>query len=72
MSETQTFILDLSDALALDESSAAALAGSLQTAGVIHDAPFAASDIETTIRTLQAVTERARQMRPADQDGGAR
>ena len=35
-------------------------------------APFAATDIETTIRTLQAVTERARQMRPADQDGGAR
>jgi DNA-binding MarR family transcriptional regulator len=104
----EAFILDLSDALALDEPSAAALAGSLQTAGVIHDlerdatsgrvveltaagaalqdrvrrsvgrvsaeliAPFDASDIETTIRTLQAVTERARQMRAADQDGGAR
>jgi hypothetical protein len=35
-------------------------------------APFDASDIETTISTLQAVTERARQMRPADQDGEAR
>jgi DNA-binding MarR family transcriptional regulator len=104
----EAFILDLSDALALDQPSAAVLAGSLQTAGIIHDlerdatsgrvveltaagaalqdrvrrsvgrvtaelvAPFAASDIETTIRTLQAVTERARQMRPADQDGGAR
>jgi hypothetical protein len=35
-------------------------------------ASFDASDIETTIRTLQAVTERAQQMRPADQDGEAR
>jgi hypothetical protein len=35
-------------------------------------APFDASDIETTIRTLQAVTERARQMRPADQNGESR
>jgi DNA-binding MarR family transcriptional regulator len=35
-------------------------------------APFDASDIETTIRTLQAVTERARQTRPADQNGEPR
>jgi DNA-binding MarR family transcriptional regulator len=95
------FVLDLSDALALDETSATELAGSLQTAGLIHDlerdatggrvveltaagaalqdrirrsvgrvtaelvAPFDASDIEATIRTLQAVTERAQQMRLA-------
>ena len=102
------FVADLSDALALDEPSAAALADSLRAAGLIHDlerdatgggvvaltaagvalqdrlrgsvgrlsaelvAPFDASDIETTIRTLQAVTERARQMRPADQRGESR
>jgi DNA-binding MarR family transcriptional regulator len=102
------FVLDLSDALALDEPSARELAGSLQTAGLIHDlerdaaggrlvaltttgaaltdrlrrsvgrvtgelvAPFDASDIETTIRTLQAVTERAQQMRPAGQNGEPR
>jgi hypothetical protein len=35
-------------------------------------APFDASDIETTIRTLQAVTERAQQMRPAGQNGEPR
>ena len=35
-------------------------------------APFDAGDIETTIRTLQAVTERARQMRSADQNGEPR
>lgn len=33
-------------------------------------APFDAKDIETTIQTLQAVTERARQMRPAGQSRG--
>jgi hypothetical protein len=32
-------------------------------------APFDASDVETTIRTLQAVTERAQQMRSAGQEG---
>jgi DNA-binding MarR family transcriptional regulator len=99
--------LDLSDALALDEPSAVALADSLRAAGLIHDlerdatggvveftaagaalqdrlrrsvgrlaaelvAPFAASDVETTIRTLQAIAERARQMRPADQNGEPR
>jgi len=104
----QDFVLDLSDALALGEPSAAALADSLRAAGLIHDlerdasgggvveltaagaalqdrlrgsvgrlsaelvAPFDASDIETTIRTLQAVTERARQMRSADQEGESR
>jgi len=103
----QAFVLDLSDALALDEPSAAALADSLRTAGLIHDlerdasggvveltaagaalqdrlrrsvgrlaaelvAPFDASDIETTIRTLQAVTERARQLRCAGQEGEPR
>jgi DNA-binding MarR family transcriptional regulator len=104
---TEAFVLDLSDALALDKPAAAALADSLRTAGLIHDlerdaaggvveltaagaalqdrlrrsagrlgaelvAPFDASDIETTIRTLQAVTERARQMRSADQNGEPR
>jgi DNA-binding MarR family transcriptional regulator len=102
------FVLDLSDALAIDEPAAAALTGSLQTAGLIHDlerdaaggrvveltaagaalqdrirrsvgrvtaglvAGSDASDVETTIRTLQAVTERAHQMRPAGQDGEPR
>lgn len=33
-------------------------------------APFDAKDTETTIQTLQAVTERARQMRPAGQSRG--
>lgn len=101
------YVGDLSDALSLD-GPAAALAGSLQTAGLIHEferdassgpvveltaagaalldrilgsvarvtaeltAPFDAADIETTIRTLQAVTERARQLQPADQDGEPR
>jgi hypothetical protein len=32
-------------------------------------APFDASDIETTIQTRQAVTERAQQLPPADQNG---
>jgi DNA-binding MarR family transcriptional regulator len=103
----EAFVLDLSDTLALDAPSAAALADSLRAAGLIHDlerdatggvveltaagvalqdrlrrsagrlsaelvAPFDASDIETTIRTLQAVTERARQMRSADQNGEPR
>lgn len=104
----EAFVLDLSEALALDQRSATELAGSLQTAGLIHElerdatggrvveltaagaalqdrirrsvgrvsaellAPFDASDIETTIRTLQAVTERVRQMRPADQNGEPR
>jgi DNA-binding MarR family transcriptional regulator len=102
------YVGDLSDALSLDGPAAAALAGSLQTAGLIHEferdasggpvveltaagaalldrilgsvarvtaeltAPFDAADIETTIRTLQAVTERARQLQPADQDGEPR
>ena len=35
-------------------------------------APFDASDIEITIRTLQAVTERARQLRSAGQNGESR
>jgi DNA-binding MarR family transcriptional regulator len=35
-------------------------------------APFDAADIETTIRTLQAITERAQHLRPADQDGETR
>jgi DNA-binding MarR family transcriptional regulator len=34
-------------------------------------APFDAADIQTTIRTLQAITERAQQMRPANQNGEA-
>jgi DNA-binding MarR family transcriptional regulator len=35
-------------------------------------APLDPGDLETTIRTLQAVTQRARQMRPADQNGESR
>jgi DNA-binding MarR family transcriptional regulator len=35
-------------------------------------APFDPGDIETTIRTLQAVTQRAQQLRPAGQEGGSR
>jgi DNA-binding MarR family transcriptional regulator len=102
------YVRDLGDALALDEPSATSLAGSLQTAGLIHEierdarsgrvvdltdagtallgrirqsvarltaelvVPFDAADIETTIRTLQAITERAQQMRRADQDGESR
>ena len=105
---TEAFVRDLSDALALDQPAAAALADSLRTAGLIHDlerdatggglveltpagaalqdrlrrsagrlsadlvAPFDASAIETTIRTLQAVTERAREMRSAGQKGEPR
>lgn len=73
---TETFVLDLSDALALDEHSAAALQDRLRRSagrlGAELVAPFDASDIETTIRTLQAVTERARQMRSADQNGEPR
>ena len=93
------YVRDLSDALAIDGSAAAALARSLQTAGLIHEvdrdgqdgpaveltaagaalrdrlrqsvarataellAPFDAGDIETTIRTLQAITERAHEIR---------
>jgi DNA-binding MarR family transcriptional regulator len=104
----EAFVLDLTEALAIDKPSAVALAESLQTAEIIHDlerdavrgrvveltaagvalqdrlrrsvarvsaeltAPFDAADIETTIRTLQAITDRARQLRPADQDGEAR
>jgi DNA-binding MarR family transcriptional regulator len=102
------YVRDLSDALTLDEPAAAALAGSLQSAGLIFEperdadggrvveltaagtalqerirrsvgrvtveltAPFEAAEIETTIRTLQAITERAQQMRPTDQNGEAR
>ena len=104
---TEAFVRDLSDALALDQDSAAALADSLRTAGLIHDlerdttggvveltdagaalqdrlrrsvgrlsaelvAPLDASDLETTIRTLQAVTERARELRTADENGEPR
>jgi DNA-binding MarR family transcriptional regulator len=103
----QAFIRDLSDALALDEPSASALADSLRAAGLIHYlerdatggvveltaagaalqdrlrrsvgrlaaelvAPLDAGDLATTIRTLQAVTERARLMRSADQNGESR
>lgn len=103
----EAFVLDLSDALALDQPAAAELADSLRTDGLTHYlerddtggvveltaagaalqdrlrrsagrisaelvAPFDASDIETTIRTLQAVTERARQMRSAGQNGEPR
>jgi DNA-binding MarR family transcriptional regulator len=35
-------------------------------------APLPASDVETTIRTLQAITERARELRSADQNGEPR
>jgi hypothetical protein len=35
-------------------------------------APFGVSDIETTIRTLHAITGRARQLPPADQNGETR
>ena len=104
---TEAFVLDLSDALALEKHSAAALADSLRAAGLIHDlerdatggvveltaagvalqdrlrrsvgrlaaelvAPFDASDVDTTIRTLQAVTERARELRSAARKGEPR
>jgi hypothetical protein len=41
-----------------------------QTAGIAEAA--LASDIDTTIRILQAVAERARQLPPADQNGETR